>query len=138
MADNNLLIDGWEDDEYKAFVEKFKAKKTTDDCYTPEPVYNAVADWVVNEYGVDRGGFVRPFWPGGDYERETYPDGCTVVDNPPFSILSQIVRFYTHTHGSFCLLPRSRFLEADSQECGIFRAASLLLTQTVRKSQRVL
>ena len=37
---------------------------------------------------------VRPFYPGGDYERETYPDGCVVIDNPPFSILSQICRFY--------------------------------------------
>ena len=37
---------------------------------------------------------IRPFYPGGDYEHETYPDGCVVIDNPPFSILSQICRFY--------------------------------------------
>lgn len=30
--------------EYDAFVEKFKPKKTTDDCYTPANVYDAVAD----------------------------------------------------------------------------------------------
>ena len=101
MADENLLIEGWEDDEYKAFVEKFKGKKTTDDCYTPAPVYDAVADWVSAEYGVDRSAFLRPFWPGGDYEHAEYPEGCTVVDNPPFSILTQIVRFYTHTPGPF-------------------------------------
>lgn len=80
--------------DYDAFVEKFKTKKTTDDCYTPPNVYNAVADWVANEYKVDRGGFVRPFYPGGDYERYDYSPGCIVVDNPPFSILSAIVRFY--------------------------------------------
>lgn len=28
--------------EYKEFVDKFKPKKTTDDCYTPENVYKAV------------------------------------------------------------------------------------------------
>lgn len=37
---------------------------------------------------------VRPFWPGGDYEDFDYPTGCVVIDNPPFSILSKIVRFY--------------------------------------------
>ena len=41
---------------------------------------------------------MRPFWPGGDYQRENYPAGCVVVDNPPFSILSQICRFY-NAHG---------------------------------------
>ena len=28
--------------EYFDFVEKFKPKKTTDDCYTPENVYEAI------------------------------------------------------------------------------------------------
>ena len=43
---------------------------------------------------MDPAGFVRPFWPGADYERFDYPDGCTVVDNPPFSIVSRIVDWY--------------------------------------------
>ena len=80
--------------EYDQFVEKFQPKKTTDDCYTPENIYNAVAEWVANEYGIERERFIRPFWPGGDYESEEYPDGCVVVDNPPFSILAQIKRYY--------------------------------------------
>lgn len=29
-------------DKYDEFVDKFKAKKTTDDCYTPPEVYNAI------------------------------------------------------------------------------------------------
>ena len=37
---------------------------------------------------------LRPFYPGGDYEKASYPNGCAVIDNPPFSILSKIVRFY--------------------------------------------
>ena len=80
--------------EYKEFVDKFKPKKTTDDCYTPPLVYEAVADWVAVEYGIDKAAFVRPFYPGGDYEREEYPDGCAVVDNPLFSILTSICRHY--------------------------------------------
>lgn len=90
-------------DEYNAFLDKFEAKKTTDDCYTPDMVYDAVADWVAGEYGIARENFVRPFYPGGDYEREHYPNGCAVVDNPPFSILSQIIRFYTANDVRFFL-----------------------------------
>lgn len=80
--------------EYNEFLDKFEAKKTTDDCYTPDIVYDAVADWVADEYGLDRANFVRPFYPNGDYQREKYPNGCAVVDNPPFSILTEILRFY--------------------------------------------
>ena len=83
---------------YEEFVDKFKPKKTTDDCYTPALIYDAVADWVANEYNLDRSDFVRPFYPGGDYENFDYPEGSVVVDNPPFSILSKIVKFYIE-HG---------------------------------------
>lgn len=80
--------------EYDKFVEKFKPKKTTDDCYTPPNVYEAVAQWVAREYGLEPSRFVRPFYPGGDYEHHEYPAGCVVVDNPPFSIITPILRFY--------------------------------------------
>lgn len=46
--------------EYEAFVNKFKPKKTTDDCYTPPKVYEAVKDWVCEEYGVNPDNIVRP------------------------------------------------------------------------------
>lgn len=91
----NLLLDGWEDEGYLAFVDKFKTKKTTDDCYTPPAIYEVVAAWVADRYRIDRRSFVRPFYPGGDYKRHEYPPQCTVVDNPPFSIISEIVRFYS-------------------------------------------
>ena len=83
-----------EDEEYQEFLEKFKLKKTTDDCYTPAPVYDAVARYVEETYGLNRESFVRPFYPGGDYVNEKYPEGCVVVDNPPFSIMAEILRFY--------------------------------------------
>ena len=92
-----------ESEEYRAFVEKFKPKKTTDDCCTPPEIYEVVLDWVVDRYGIDRDKVVRPFWPGGDYEREEYPEGCAVVDNPPFSILSRICGFYMEHGVSFFL-----------------------------------
>ena len=92
LAGQLTLFDNGEN--YQGFVDKFKPAKTTDDCYTPENVYEAVAGWVAEEYGVDRAAFLRPFYPGGDYEFEEYPEGCAVVDNPPFSILQGIVNFY--------------------------------------------
>ena len=80
--------------EYDAFVEKFKPKKTTDDCYTPPYIYDTVRDWAVKEYDLQERVIVRPFYPGGDYENHEYPVGCVVLDNPPFSILAKIIRFY--------------------------------------------
>lgn len=81
--------------DYDGFVEKFKPKKTTDDCYTPDAVYEAVVKYV-NDYVTPLDGVqvVRPFWPGGDYENHDYPDGCIVIDNPPFSLFTKIRRFY--------------------------------------------
>lgn len=92
-----------ESKEYLNFLNKFKTKKTTDDCYTPPNIYNAVLDWVVKEYGIDREKVLRPFYPGGDYENADYPKGYTVVDNPPFSITSKIIRFYEECEIPFFL-----------------------------------
>lgn len=80
--------------EYAAFVEKFVPKKTTDECYTPALVYEAVRGWAIERYGLQGREIVRPFYPGGDYEHEEYPEGCVVIDNPPFSIISKICAFY--------------------------------------------
>lgn len=92
--DNQLRFEDL-DENYKQFVEKFKPKKTTDDCYTPPHIYAAVLEFVRKEYGIGAAApIVRPFWPGGDYLREDYPEDGVVVDNPPFSILSEIVRAY--------------------------------------------
>lgn len=85
-------------DYYDQFVDKFKPKKTTDDCYTPDVIYDAVRDWAVKEYGLSGARIIRPFWPGGDYQSEDYSGNCVVIDNPPFSILSSICTFY-NDHG---------------------------------------
>lgn len=98
MADVAHMVEEHREKQYQAFVDKFKEAKTTDDCYTPGPIYDAIAEWVSAEYGISRERFLRPFRPGGDYQAEEYPAGCAVVDNPPFSILSQIVDWYL-AHG---------------------------------------
>lgn len=92
---------------YEEFVEKFKPKKTTDDCYTPPEIYEVIKDWACREYGIDPDKIVRPFYPGGDYENYDYPDGCVVLDNPPFSILSKICGFYLERNIPFFLFAPS-------------------------------
>ena len=83
-------------EDYNAFVAKFKkdAKKTTDDCFTPQPVFEAVLSWLSTKVDLTNKSIVRPFYPGGDYKNYEYPEDCVVVDNPPFSILTRIIRFY--------------------------------------------
>ena len=83
-------------DEYQECLRKFETKKTTDDCYTPENIYEVVADYVAEKYGVKKADFVRPFYPGGDYQKENYKPSSVVVDNPPFSIISEICRWYSN------------------------------------------
>lgn len=81
-------------ENYDEFVDKFTPKKTTDDCYTPPEIYEVVRQYVCDRYGVNADDIVRPFWPGADYENMEYPDGVVVVDNPPFSIFTQICAYY--------------------------------------------
>ena len=81
-------------DDYGEFTEKFKPKLTTDDCYTPVEVYEAVLGWLREKVNIEGCNIVRPFWPGGDYEAYDYKEDDVVVDNPPFSILAGILRFY--------------------------------------------
>lgn len=88
--------------DYKGFVEKFKHKKTTDDCYTPPEIYKIIKKYVFEYYKLDEETeIIRPFYPGGDYEKHIYPKGSVVIDNPPFSIITKIVRFYVENDIKF-------------------------------------
>ena len=104
---------------YEEFVGKFEPKRTTDDCYTPDPLYDAVAGWVEAEYGVPRERFVRPFWPGGDFEAFVYPEGCAVVDNPPFSIMSRIRTFYRERGVPYFLFAQTMTAIGDGGDCTV-------------------
>ena len=94
-TDLQLSTKGREGDEdYNEFVEKFQQKLTTDDCYTPPAVYEAVLSFVGKLTDLQGKKVERPFVPGGDYENYAYTKRSIVVDNPPFSLLSKIIRFY--------------------------------------------
>lgn len=93
--EKEILSHGNKRETYEQFVDKFKPKKTTDDCYTPPEAYEAVKEWAMNKFKIPEDAkIIRPFWPGGDYRQAEYPAGCVVIDNPPFSILKEICNFY--------------------------------------------
>ena len=90
--------------DYESFVAKFSdTPKTTDDCYTPQDVFDAVVKWVGSRYDLSGKTILRPFYPGGDYINAEYPDAGVVIDNPPFSKFVQIVRFYSERKIPFFL-----------------------------------
>lgn len=93
-------------DEYAEFLAKFEAKKTTDDCYTPPAVYQAVVDYI-DEHIIDLSdkNIVRPFYPNGDYQEDAveYDENTIVIDNPPFSISAEIQQFYQRNNVKFFL-----------------------------------
>ena len=92
---------------YENFLKKFKTEKTTDDCYTPKPVYEAVLQWAKKHLNIGERPVVRPFYPGGDYEHYDYPANCVVVDNPPFSIFRKIVAYFQSKGIDFLLFAPS-------------------------------
>ena len=90
--------------DYESYVAKFQNKeKTTDDTYTPPDVYDAVLHYVGTIYDMTGKEVLRPFYPGGDYRHAVYPDDGVVVDNPPFSIFTEICKFYSEAKIPFFL-----------------------------------
>lgn len=91
--------------DYDSFVAKFgkEVPKTTDDCFTPPAVYQAVLDWLGTKVDLTGKDIIRPFYPGGDYQATEYTENSVVVDNPPFSILAQIIDFYIDNNVKFFL-----------------------------------
>lgn len=116
---------------YEQFIEKFRSKPasnvmTTDDCYTPREVYEALLGWAEQRYGLQDTVVVRPFYPGGDYEHHDYPDGCIVIDNPPFSIYRKVVRFYLKRGIRFILFaPTKTMTVTDAEVCYIVTGVTI-------------
>lgn len=90
--------------DYEGFLAKFTENpKTTDECWTPKDVYEAVLEYVGEIYPLEGKQILRPFYPGGDYEHAEYPSDGVVVDNPPFSMFTKICRFYMERNIPFFL-----------------------------------
>jgi hypothetical protein len=103
--------------EYDEFLDKFEAKKTTDDCYTPDDVYQLVLSYVDKKCDISGRVIIRPFYPGGDYEAIDYSSNCVVIDNPPFSIISSIAKFYINKGVPFFLFAPHLTLFSSDIDC---------------------
>ncbi len=103
--------------DHDAFVEKFEAKKTTDDCYTPKAVFDLILDYVNEHSDLYGKKIIRPFFPGGDFEAIEYQPDHVVIDNPPFSIISKICRFYIDNNVPFFLFAPHLTLFSGDIDC---------------------
>ena len=89
--------------DYDAFFDKFKTKLTTDDCYTPKEVMDIIINYVNEKYPLNGKKIIRPFYPDGDFESIDYTQDVVVIDNPPFSIITKICRYYLERDIKFFL-----------------------------------
>jgi len=103
--------------DYEGFVDKFEGKKTTDDCYTPNNVYAEILNFVSANFDLKDLQIIRPFYPEGDFESIDYPKNCVVIDNPPFSIVSKIARFYIDREIRFFLFAPHMTLFSSNLKC---------------------
>lgn len=113
--------------DYESYIAKFQGKeKTTDDTYTPQDVFEAVVKYVGEVYPLEGKEILRPFYPGGDYERAEYPEDGVVIDNPPFSIFTKICAFYSARQIPFFLFGPGLTIAS----CCDFCTAVIIGTQT--------
>lgn len=113
---------------YKEFLEKFEEPKTTDDCYTPAPVYDCIREHLMQIFPLSlaHSDILRPFYPGGDYQAQEYKPGQVVIDNPPFSKISKITRFYTEREIPFFLFAPHLTLFSSHFDCTYIVVGALI------------
>ena len=113
--------------DYESFVAKFNDNpKTTDDCFTPRDVYEAVLQYVGEVVDLSGKQILRPFYPGGDYRNAEYPEDGIVIDNPPFSIFTEIVKFYTAREVPFFLFGQGKTIMGCVKYCTAIIVTDLL------------
>lgn len=110
--------------DWDAYVKKFGDKpRTTDETYTPKNVYEAVYNWVDKHFYSLKGyKVVRPFFPGGNYEKDLkkYDKNTVVLDNPPFSQVIEIIKTYREHNIKFLLfVPMPSAIRAIYDGCGL-------------------
>lgn len=124
---------------YNDFLTKFARKKTTDDCYTPPAVYSAVVNWLGDvmlqhmSTLLPMFNIIRPFYPNKDYLTIKYSENDIVLDNPPFSIYSQIVRNYMRMGVKFFLFaPALSLFVPDSGASYVITGANIIYANGAR------
>ena len=111
---------------YKYCVKNGRNINSTDECYTPPAVYDTVLDYAVDRYNLQGKHVVRPFIPGGDYQRYVYDKNDVVIDNPPFSITTKIAKWYIDRNIPFFLFVNG--LYGVSLSRGLHGKATVIVT----------
>lgn len=79
---------------YKYCITNGRNIHTADECYTSPEVYDTVLKYVIERYHLQGKHIVRPFVPGGNYQQYVYDKNDVVIDNPPFSMTTEITKWY--------------------------------------------
>ena len=91
--------------DYDTWINGLKKNvKTSDDTFTPPEIYEVILEYINEKIiPIDSIEIQRPFYPGGDYQKEaeTYNEKSVVIDNPPFSLCSEIIEFYIKNNIKF-------------------------------------
>lgn len=111
---------------YKYCVTNGRNINSTDECYTPPAVYDTVLDYAVDRYQLQGKHVVRPFIPGGDYQRYVYDENDVVIDNPPFSMTTKIAKWYIEHNIPFFLFINGMY--AVSLSRGLHGKATVIAT----------
>lgn len=101
---------------------------TTDECYTPPAVYDTVLGYAVERYHLQGKHIVRPFVPSGNYQQYVYDKNDVVIDNPPFSMTTEITKWYINHDIPFFLFING--LYAVSLSRGLHGKATVIATNT--------
>lgn len=111
---------------YKYCVTNGRNINTIDECYTPPAVYDTVLDYAVERYNLQDKHVVRPFIPGGDYQKYVYDKNDVVIDNPPFSMTTKIAKWYINHDIPFFLFINGQY--AVSLSRGVHGKATVIAT----------
>lgn len=94
---------------YKYCITNGRNINTADECYTSPEVYDTVLNYAIERYHLQGKHIVRPFIPGGDYQKYVYDKNDVVVDNPPFSMTTKITKWYIEHNIPFFLFINGRY-----------------------------
>lgn len=111
---------------YKYCVTNGRNINSTDECYTPPAVYDTVLDYAVDRYNLQGKHLVRPFIPGGDYQKYVYDKNDVVIDNPPFSMTTKITNWYIDHNIPFFLFINGQYCVSLSR--GLHGKATVIVT----------
>ena len=79
---------------YKYCITNGRNINTSDECYTSPEVYDTMLKYAVERYNLKGKHIVRPFVPSGNYQQYVYDKNDVVIDNPPFSMTTEITKWY--------------------------------------------